>query len=41
MHFLSSVYSVAIHLRVSGLVAAHHQKVTLYTQQFGRVVRFS
>jgi hypothetical protein len=30
MHYLSSVYSVTIHLHVSGLLVAHHQEVTMY-----------
>jgi hypothetical protein len=30
MHYLSSVYSVTILLHVSGLLAAHHQEVTMY-----------
>jgi hypothetical protein len=30
MHYLSSVYSVTIPLHVLGLLAAHHQEVTLY-----------
>jgi hypothetical protein len=30
MHYLSSVYSVTIPLHVSGLLAAHHQEVTVY-----------
>jgi hypothetical protein len=31
MHYLSSVYSVAIPLHVSGLLVANHQEVTMYT----------
>jgi hypothetical protein len=30
MHYLSSVYSVSIPLQVSGLLVAHHQRVTMY-----------
>jgi hypothetical protein len=30
MHYLSSVYSVTIPLNVSGLLVAHHQKVTMH-----------
>jgi hypothetical protein len=30
MRYLSSVYSVTIHLHVSGLLVAHHQEVTMY-----------
>jgi hypothetical protein len=29
MHYLSSVYSFTIRLRVSGLLVAHHQEVAL------------
>jgi hypothetical protein len=30
MHYLSPVYSVTIHLHVSGSLVAHHQEVTMY-----------
>jgi hypothetical protein len=30
MHYLSPVYSVTTPLHVSGLLAAHHQEVTMY-----------
>jgi hypothetical protein len=30
MHYLSSVYSVTIPLRVLGLLVAHHQEVAMY-----------
>jgi hypothetical protein len=30
MRYLSSVYSVTIHLHVSDLLVAHHQEVTMY-----------
>jgi hypothetical protein len=30
MHYLSSVYSVAIPLHITGLLVAHHQEVTMY-----------
>jgi hypothetical protein len=30
LHCLSSVYSVTIHLPVTGLLVAHHQEVTTY-----------
>jgi hypothetical protein len=30
MHCLSSIYSVTIPVNVSGLLAAHHQEVTMY-----------
>jgi hypothetical protein len=30
MHYLSWIYSVTIPLHVSGLLAAHHQEVTMY-----------
>jgi hypothetical protein len=39
MRYVSSVYSVAIPLHVSGLLIAHHQKVTMYirNQCFSRL----
>jgi hypothetical protein len=30
MHYLSPVYSVTVHLHVSGLLVAHHQEVAMY-----------
>jgi hypothetical protein len=30
MHYLLPVYSLAIHLHVSGLLVAHHQEVAMY-----------
>jgi hypothetical protein len=30
MHYASPIYSVTIPLHVSGLLVAHHQKVTMY-----------